>query len=81
MRRHLLITGSGPAGPLPRTDFGRAPGRPWNAAGAFEEAEVGMRENLQVAGGRPLAAGHGSLAFGVPGSAPGTIFALSDTGR
>ncbi|MGW5645623.1 FHA domain-containing protein [Saccharopolyspora sp. NPDC003752] len=39
-----------------------------------------MRENLQVAGGSPLAAGHGSLAFGVPGSAPGTIFALSVTG-
>ncbi|WP_190813129.1 hypothetical protein [Saccharopolyspora pogona] len=39
-----------------------------------------MREDLLVAGGRPLAAGHDSLAFGVPVSAAGTTFALSITG-
>ncbi|MCI2417902.1 FHA domain-containing protein [Saccharopolyspora sp. K220] len=39
-----------------------------------------MSENLKVAGGSPLSAGHGSLAFGVPTSTPGTIYALAIAG-
>lgn len=39
-----------------------------------------MHEDLRGAAGNPLAAGHGSLALGVPDSVPGTIYALSITG-
>jgi hypothetical protein len=36
--------------------------------------------SLQLSGSRALPARHGSLAFGVPTSAPGTIYALAITG-
>lgn len=40
-----------------------------------------MLESPESAGGRPLAAGHGSLAYGAPApSAPGTIYALAIAG-
>jgi hypothetical protein len=42
--------------------------------------EVDMHESPKLPGGHPLAAGHGSLAFGVPASSPGAIYALSITG-
>jgi len=39
-----------------------------------------MQESARVAGGRPLSAGHDSLAFGVPASSPGTMYALAISG-
>lgn len=42
--------------------------------------EINMQESARVAGGFPLSANHGSLALGVPASAPGTIYALAIAG-
>ncbi|MGH8795286.1 MAG: FHA domain-containing protein [Stackebrandtia sp.] len=39
-----------------------------------------MNESLRAKGGQRLAAEHGSLAFGVPTSPPGTIYALAIAG-